>query len=148
MRKLFSSSNAGRVGLAVGVLALVAGTTGAAVGLPGRNSVDSGDIKNGAVTVQDLKIAFVRVNATGGVSGKGIKGVDKPVPNVICLDLAFVPKTGNATRAADSGGDFTAPQIGLPPLAAQVGCQAPFTDALVQVPGQPDLNGTYAQFFG
>jgi hypothetical protein len=70
------------------------------------------------------------------------------VPNTLCLNLKFKPKTGSATRAIDAGGDFTAPQIAVPPQPQQLGCDAPFRDAVVQVPGQPDVDGTYAQFIG
>jgi hypothetical protein len=149
MKKLMTSATPGRVGLAVGVLALVVSVSGQAVGLPGTNKVDSGDIKNGQVKLVDMKEAHLRVGPTGAViQTKGVLGTNEPVGNVLCLNLKFPARAGSATRTIDSGGDFTAPQIGLPPLPAELGCPSGFQDAVVQVPGQPDLNGTYAQFFG
>ena len=42
-------------GTALGILALVVAMTGVAVGLPGKNTVNSGDIKNSAVNSGDIK---------------------------------------------------------------------------------------------
>jgi hypothetical protein len=149
MREAIGRAVEGRAALVVGVVALVAALGGSAIALPGKNSVDSGDIKNSQVSVKDLKIATVRVEGDGDiVQTKNVQGTDNPVPNTLCLNLKFKAKTGSATRAIDSGGDFTAPQIGVPPAPADLGCDAPFRDAVVQVPGQPDLNGTYANFIG
>jgi hypothetical protein len=148
MRRIGSAVE-GRAALVVGIVALVAALTGSAIALPGNNSVNSGDIKDGQVSSKDLKIAYLRVDGDGDIVQKqNVRGIDKPVPNTLCLDLKFKAKTGSATRAVDSGGDFTIPQIAVPPLAAELGCDAPFTDAVVQVPGQPDVNGTYANFQG
>jgi hypothetical protein len=41
-------------GLTVGVVALIAALSGTAVALPGRNTVDSGDLKRGAVKTSDI----------------------------------------------------------------------------------------------
>ena len=148
MNDAVSRSVSGKAGLVVGLVALVAALTGSAIALPGTNKVDSGDIKNGEVSAKDMKIAHLRVSSSGDVvQTRAVQGFDFPVGNVLCLNLKFRPKTGSATRTIDTGGDFTAPQIGLPPLAAAL-CDAPFDDAIVQVPGQPDLNGTYANFIG
>lgn len=149
MKDAGSRSSSGRAGLVVGVVALVVALAGSAIALPGTNTVDSGDIKNGSVGIKDLKIATVRVDGDGDViQRRNVVGTNAPVGNVLCLNLKFKAKTGSATRAIDSGGDLTAPQIGVPPAPAALGCPAPFTDAVVQVPGQPDLNGTYANFIG
>jgi hypothetical protein len=149
MKDVDSRSTSGRAGLVVAVVALVAALAGSAIALPGSNTVDSGDIKNGAVGIKDLKIATLRVEGDGDVTQRrNVLGIDAPVGNVLCLNLKFKAKTGSATRAIDSGGDTTIPQIGVPPAPADLGCNAPFTDAVVQVPGQPDLNGTYANFIG
>ena len=61
--------------MVVGVIALVLAVTGAAVALPGKNSVDSGDIKNGQVKKGDLnkstKARWVAVNGdTGDIFGQ------------------------------------------------------------------------------
>jgi hypothetical protein len=54
----------------VATLALVMAVTGVAAGLPGKNSVDSGDIKNGQVKRNDLnkkvKVRWARVNGQSG----------------------------------------------------------------------------------
>lgn len=148
MKKLASAVD-GKAALVVAVVALVAAVSGTAIALPGSNSVNSGDIKDGQVSVNDLKIAYLRVDGDGDIVQRhNVRGIDKPVGNVVCLDLKFKAKTGSATRGLDSGGDFTAPQIGIPPTAAALGCDAPFTDAVLQVGGQPDVNGTYANFQG
>ena len=41
-------------GLVVGVVALIAALSGTAIALPGKNTVDSGDIKKGAVKTSDI----------------------------------------------------------------------------------------------
>jgi hypothetical protein len=41
-------------GLVVGVIALIAALSGTAIALPGKNTVDSGDIKKGAVKTSDI----------------------------------------------------------------------------------------------
>ena len=41
-------------GLTVGVVALIAALSGTAVALPGKNTVDSGDLKRGAVKTSDI----------------------------------------------------------------------------------------------
>ena len=149
MRDAIGRAVEGRAALVVGVVALVAALGGSAIALPGQNKVDSGDIKNGQVSIKDLKIATVRVEGDGDVvQTRNVQGTDAPVPNVLCLNLKFKAKTGSATRAVDSGADFTIAQIGVPPLPAQLGCDAPFRDAVFQVPGEPDLDGTYANFIG
>jgi hypothetical protein len=94
-------------------------------------------------------LRYLKVSPSGTVvQTKNVQGTDFPVPNTLCLNLRFKPKTGSAARSIDRGGDFTAPQMSVPPGPTQLGCEAPFRDAVVQVPGQPDLNGTYANFDG
>lgn len=148
MKQRFSTATPGRVGLIVAMLALVVAASGQAVGLPGTGTVDSGDIQNGTVRFIDTRMATVRVTGDGAIVQTRFVLGTSMTANVLCLDLAFTPKTGSATRAVDNGGDFTAPNIGVPPTPAQLGCAVGFQDAVVQVPGQPDLNGTYANFFG
>jgi hypothetical protein len=41
-------------GLVVGVVALIAALSGTAIALPGKNTVDSGDIKKGAIKTSDI----------------------------------------------------------------------------------------------
>ena len=50
-------------GLVVGVVALIAALSGTAIALPGKNTVDSGDIKKGAVKTSDIARGTVRTLA-------------------------------------------------------------------------------------
>lgn len=61
--------------LVVAVIALVAATTGAAVALPGKNSVKSDDIARGAVTKKAIKKGAVTKKAIkkGAVTQKAVK---------------------------------------------------------------------------
>jgi hypothetical protein len=59
--------------LIVAIVALVAAMSGAAVALPGKNTVTSGDIKDAAVKSKDLKRDSVRSKA---IKGKTVKGSD------------------------------------------------------------------------
>ena len=156
MRKVFR----GHPGTVIGVVALVAALSGSAIALPGTNTVDSGDIKNNAVKsidiknngvkAKDLRIAYIFIDNPSGVTKNGaVKRIHKFGDQVYCLDLKFKPKTGSATRGINAGGDFTAPEIGIgEELLQGLGCPAGFRDAVVQVPGQPDSDGTYANFIG
>ena len=72
-------------GTLIGIVALVFAMTGAAIALPGRNSVDSGDIKKNAVRSADIKNGQVKapdVNAgsVDGLFGVGLLGGDDFVP--------------------------------------------------------------------
>ena len=59
--------------LIVAMVALVAAMSGAAVALPGKNTVNSGDIKDATVKSKDLKPDAVR---SKHVKGKALKGSD------------------------------------------------------------------------
>ena len=52
----------GRIGSAhlIGLAALILALTGTSIALPGRNSVDSGDIRNKAVKTVDIGTGQVR----------------------------------------------------------------------------------------
>ena len=140
----------GRSGAAIGVVALIVALSGSAIALPGRNTVNSGDIQDGTVKSKDMKIAYLYVQPDEDVvQTKNVVGTDKPIGNVLCVNLRFKPKVGNAVRSIESGGDepFTTAHVAIPPLVGQSGfCDAPFTDAIVQVPGSTGVGGTYANF--
>jgi hypothetical protein len=59
--------------LVVAMIALVAAMSGAAVALPGKSSVNSGDIKDGGVKAKDIKDDAVR---SKHIKGKSVKGSD------------------------------------------------------------------------
>jgi hypothetical protein len=61
----FSSKRLPSPGLAVSVVALIAALSGTAIALPGKNTVDSGDIKKGAVKTPDI--------AQGAVTGAKVR---------------------------------------------------------------------------
>ncbi len=57
----------------VALIALVAAMSGAALALPGKNSVNSGDLKDGAVRSKDIKKNAVRSKQ---IKGRSVKGAD------------------------------------------------------------------------
>jgi hypothetical protein len=84
-----SSTRRPSAGTLIGTLALVFAFTGAAVALPGSNSVNSGDIKNGQVKTKDLnkKAVAPKVkvqSATAGnqnlLANSEVTAVSKSVP--------------------------------------------------------------------
>lgn len=147
MRNTLSRATNGRAGVIIGIVALVAALGGSAIALPGKNSVDSGDIKNGQVKTKDMKIATLFIDNPSGVrSNAAVVAIDKPAGDqVYCLQLSFKPKTGSATRSANAA-SFAIPEIAIGTLAASL-CGAGY-EAAVQVPGQPTSDGTYANFIG
>ena len=107
-----------KAALIISVIALgvaVSGGAYAAVKLS-KGSVKTKSIKNGAVTlpkiakgvIPDLPKAYLRFDGSGNYvpasHSKGVVSFTKPVPNVACLDLSFVPVTGMATRGVPFGG--------------------------------------------
>lgn len=69
-------------GVVVAIVALVLALTGSAIALPGRDSVNSGDIKNNTVRSKDLK------------NGKGVKSADVKNGSLKGRDLAGDTVTG------------------------------------------------------
>ena len=96
--------------MAVAFIALLAALSGSAIALPGKNSVDSGDLKRGAVKKAD--IAKNAVNAQK-VKNNSLRGAD-----VLESSLGTVPTADNATNAnransagsADVASSLTAPE--------------------------------------
>ena len=142
-----SSSRRPSPAFVLATIALLVALGGSAIALPGKNSVDSGDIKNGQVKTKDMKIAWLFIDNPSGVKkNAAVTGITKPAGDqVYCLQLSFKPKTGSATRSANAA-SFVIPEIAIGALAAGL-CGAGF-EAAVQVPGQPTSDGTYANFIG
>jgi hypothetical protein len=111
-------------GLAVGVVALIAALSGTAIALPGKNTVDSGDIKPQAVKTQDLapdSVTFVELanNAANGpafldsaVASKQLddatqadSGAATPIdPNDSATAIALCPNDGQAVSGGFNAG--------------------------------------------
>jgi hypothetical protein len=100
-------------GLVVACLALVVALGGTAIALPGKNTVNSGDIKNRQVKPADLNAksksprAFGHVTAENTVTPewrRGIRGSMVTTENdFYCFDdLGFVPKHVQATVDHDN----------------------------------------------
>ena len=91
--------------MAVAFVALLAALSGTAVALPGRNSVDSGDLKNGAVTTKDIKNNNVR---SGDVRNNTLTGADinestlGQVPSANTANTANTANSANTANTANS----------------------------------------------
>jgi hypothetical protein len=153
------SVTAGRAALVVSVVAMVAALTGTSLALPGSNKVDRNDLKRGVVATKNLKnqavsapkmrVAYVHIDGAGTLvpgDSKNVIAINKPVPNVFCLNLKFVPVAGTANRTIDSGGG-TATEIGVGPTLSSALCPAGFRDAVFQGNNGNTDKGYYAVFF-
>ena len=86
---------------AIAFVALLAALSGTAIALPGKNTVDSGDIKNGAVTSKDIKNNGVR---SGDVRNSTLAGADVRNDSLTGADvnestLGQVPSANSANTA-------------------------------------------------
>lgn len=113
--------------MAVAFLALLAALSGTAIALPGRNSVDSGDIKRGAVKRGDLGAnavtgAKVRNNSLNSADIEGLTGDDVANGGLSGEDVANGGLSGGDV-ADDSltGGDINEASLGMVPNAAAAG---------------------------
>jgi hypothetical protein len=101
--------------MAVAFIALLAALSGTAIALPGKNSVDSGDIKNGNVKTKDIKNNDVRSgdvrNSTltgGDVKDNSLTGADinestlGTVPNANSANSANSATTANSANSANA----------------------------------------------
>ena len=158
------SNRTARAALVISVIALVMACVGGAYAVKfGKNSVKTKFIKNKAVTTAKLadnavtteKIAslaaipgYVHFNSGGTLVGsKGVNAVNKPVPNVACLDLTFVPTTGIGSRGVGAGGPpINSAQVAVGADAVALGCTAPFNDAVVQVAAAAQVQDLTAWF--
>ena len=87
--------------MAVAFVALLAALSGTAVALPGKNTVDSGDIKNGAVGTKDIKNDAV---ATKDIKNNNVRSGDVRNDTLTGADinestLGQVPSAGSANSA-------------------------------------------------
>ena len=109
MRRLLSTRPS--ASMAVAFVALLAALSGTAVALPGKNTVDSGDIKKGNVKNSDLGRNAV---TSGKVKNNTLTGSDinesklGKVPSATSADTAATAANAanavNANRAASAGG--------------------------------------------
>jgi hypothetical protein len=106
MKKLVSRRPSPAMALAF--VALVAALSGTAIALPGRNGVDSGDIRNGAVKSADIKNNNVRGKdiRNGGVGSADVKNDGLTGADISESSLSKVPSAAaadTATRATSAG---------------------------------------------
>lgn len=108
--------------MAVAFVALLAALSGSAIALPGKNSVDSGDIKNGQVKTKDIKNNDVRSGdvRNGTLTGGDVKDDSLTGADVNEGTLGQVPSANSANSAnnANSVGG-----TGLSGLLQVSGCQ-------------------------
>ena len=134
--------------LVLSVVALFAALSGAAIALPGKNTVDSGDVKKNSLKGKDIKestlklpasavagpqvSAFAKVSITGGVqAGSGVTSVSHPSTGKFCFDLAQPATGGTATPQNDNVDFSTTAFLDVP--AVDTACTAPNTDAHVVI---------------
>jgi hypothetical protein len=86
---------------AIAFVALLAALSGTAVALPGRNTVDSGDIRNGAVKRSDIAANATNGNkvANGSLTGADVRNDGLTGTDVNEGSLAQVPSASSADRA-------------------------------------------------
>lgn len=108
-------------GMSVAFVALIAALSGTAVALPGRSTVDSGDIRNGQVRSADLKNNDIRGR---DIRTNTVKGSD-----IDESSLGKAPSAGNADQLG-----------GLPAAAYAQSAQSGFTLA--------SLTGAFTNFGG
>ena len=104
--------------LAIAFLALLVALSGTAVALPGRNTVDSGDIKNHVIRNQDLRGnavtgAKVRRNSLTGGDVRGLGGGDVNADSLTGEDIneGTLGQVPQAATAAAVNGITRPPQI-------------------------------------
>jgi hypothetical protein len=110
----------------VGYVAIFLALTGTAVALPGKNTVDSGDIRNGQVKPSDLSAKAAGPTAFGRIVGatspntvdeslsKGLAdaNVTRQGAGVYCIDgLSFEPRHMQVTM------EYPANGVGVEPVA-------------------------------
>jgi hypothetical protein len=122
--------------MALAFVALLAALSGTAVALPGKNTVDSGDIKNGQVKTKDIRNNAV---TTKKVKNNNLRSIDVRNNSLTGADinegsLGQVPSANTANSATNANTATTANNIAAPEGFHQVGA-----------PGEPAfLNGCTA----
>src|SRR5688572_3902654 len=109
--------------MAVAFIALLAALSGTAVALPGKNTVDSGDIKNNSVRSNDLRNNNV---ATKDVKNNNLRSIDIRNNSLTGADvnegsLGQVPSANTANSATTATTATTANNIAAPEGFHQVG---------------------------
>ena len=116
MRKLLASRPS--PAMAVAFVALLAALSGTAIALPGTNSVDSGDIKNGQVKNKDIgknAVTGKKVKdgsiASGDVKNGSLTGTDVKDNSLTGSDvnestLGQVPSANSANSARNTASKF------------------------------------------
>jgi len=128
--------------MTVAFVALLAGLSGTAVALPGKNTVDSGDIKRGAVRTSDIKNGAVK---SADIKNNSVRGRDIRSNTVTGSDIAEsslgkVPSAATADTAANATNATKATTAGF---ATAAGTAGPLAYARVEqdgtVSGNPGL---------
>lgn len=132
--------------LVIALIALFAALSGAAIALPGKNTVDSGDVKKNTLKGKDIKestlvlpsnaisgpqvTAYAKVTDTGTVQAQqGVTSVTKVSTGRYCFDLASAAAAGTATPANTGVAFGTGAYVDVP--AVNAACTAPNNDAEV-----------------
>ena len=110
--------------MAVAFVALLAALSGTAIALPGKNTVDSGDIKRGAVKNRDIAAGAVTGSKVRNRTLTGAKVTDNSLTGADINEstLSKVPSAGNADNAntavnANRAASAAQADIGLSPVA-------------------------------
>ena len=98
--------------MAVAFVALLAALSGSAIALPGKNTVDSGDLKKNAVKTSDI--------AKNAVTGKKVKNNTVKGADVLESSLGIVPSANNANNATNATNANRANSAGTADLANSV----------------------------
>ena len=123
----------------IAFIALLVALSGTAVALPGRNTVDSGDIKNRVIRNQDLRDnavtgAKVRGNSLTGSDVRSLGGGDVN-DNALTgndIDEASLGQVPQAASAGAVNGITRVPQVTIPVGATQqIASKGPLTLSLV-----------------
>jgi hypothetical protein len=101
--------------MAIAFIALLAAISGTAVALPGKNSVDSGDIKNKQVKGKDLANSAVtgKKVKNGSLTGADVKDDSLTGGDVNESTLGQVPSANTATHADSAGNADTVGGVGV-----------------------------------
>lgn len=96
--------------MAVAFIALLAALSGTAVALPGKNTVDSGDIKKGAVKASDIAKNAVNSNKVknGSITGTDVKDDSLTGTDIQESSLGTVPNANTANSASTANSANTA----------------------------------------
>ena len=118
--------------MAVAFVALLAALSGSAIALPGKNSVDSGDIKNNNIRSKDIRNNDVR---SGDVRNSTLTGGDVKNDSLTGDDVKNDSLTGDdVTNDSLTGVDMNESTLGKVPSAAQADSATSATTASEAAP--------------